>query len=75
MERAKEGSSLDPQSTTPELKERIEMSTLGCSSFMQAFLSNIFFVLIDLICRFFYFILGRVLFFCGLYHKLNSIYE
>ena len=34
----------------------------------------IFFVLIDLFADFF-FILGRVLFLCGLYHKLNFIYS
>ena len=38
VERAEEASSLDPQCTTPELKELNEMSTLGCWPFMHAFL-------------------------------------
>ena len=35
----------------------------------------IFFVLIYLICCFFFLILGRVLFLCGLYRKLNFIFS
>ena len=34
MEKAEEASSWDPQCTTPELKELIEILTLGCWPFM-----------------------------------------
>ena len=48
----------------------------NCRSIFIVYFSflYIFFVLIDLICGFF-FILGRVLFLCGLYRKLNFIYS
>ena len=38
MEKAEEASSWDPQCTTPELKELIEILTLGCWPFMHAYL-------------------------------------
>ena len=46
----------------------------NCLSFFIVYFSflYIFFVLIDLICWFF---LGRVLFLCGMYRKLNFIYS